>query len=101
MRQSFQTKLEESNDMIIRDPLSIDWLSFPWENGYTLYRLTSTDIIKPYFISINNYGVNDYEDILLLLNNIEDIFECIPEKQIKIPDLTELKSWLSKMQTSS
>lgn len=101
MRNNFQTKLDESNDMIIRDPLSIDWLSFPWANGYTLYRLTSTDIVKPYFISLNNYGSTDYEDILLLLNNIEDIFECVPERQIKIPEITELKTWLSSMQVSN
>ena len=98
MRNLFQKKLKDDNNIVIRNPLSIDWGSFPYQAGYTLYKLTDFDIVKPYLISLNAYGTVDFEDIILLLNNIEDIFECIPGKEIKLPNLNELKSWLAQYQ---
>lgn len=101
MRHLFQKKLDSTNDIVIRDPLSIDWSSFPYNLGYTTYKLTDLDIIKPYHISYNVYQSIDYEDILLLLNNIENIFDCVVGKEIKIPNLQELKLWLAKYQTQA
>ncbi len=101
MRNLFQAKLDTTNNIVIRNPLSIDWSSFPYESGFTLHNLTDLNIIKPYTISLEYYGSTNYEDILLLLNNIENIFDCVPEKEIKIPNFQELKTWLSQYQAQA
>lgn len=101
MRNQFQTILSDTvNNLVIRDPLSIDWASFPWDNGYTTHIISSVEIIKPYKISLAYYSSVDYEDVILLLNKIENIFDVSPEKEIWIPDFTELKKWLSERQSA-
>lgn len=86
--------LDTSNDTIIYDPISIDWSTFLWNEGYYTHRMSRHDILKPYYISFTYYGTSIYEDIILLLNNIEHVWDLIPEQEIRIPKLSELQKFL-------
>lgn len=101
MRQLFQKIWDTTTDnLVIRNPSSIDWTSFPWNEGYTIHKISAIEIIKPYKISLQYYQTVDYEDIILLLNRIENIYEVVPEKELWIPNINELKTWLSARQVS-
>jgi hypothetical protein len=94
MREQVQTVLEESNDVTILNPLSINWSSYKWEEGYFPHKLNIHEILKPYMISFNYYGTVEYEDALLALNGIADIFELKPGAEIRIPKINELKFFI-------
>lgn len=79
---------------IIYDSMSVDFSKFDWSKGYYNHILTQKEIEKPYLISVQYYGEILFEDIILLLNNISDIFECVPGSQLKIPKLNDLKLFL-------
>ena len=51
--------------------------------------------MKPYYISYAYYGTTKYTDIILLLNNIMDIFETVPETILYIPKLEDLKKFIA------
>jgi hypothetical protein len=94
MREKVQSTLDITNNITIKDPTSILWSSFKWTNGYFSHKITKKEIERPYLISYAYYGIVDYWDIILLLNNISDIFEVIPESEIFIPKLVDLKTFI-------
>ena len=94
MREKVMSLLDDTDNIIILDPSSIDWSTFPWTNGYISHRITRFEIMKPYLISSAYYGTTAYEDVILLLNNIDDIFEVIPEQEIRVPQLQDLKTFI-------
>lgn len=95
MREQLQQILDESNGRIMRDSTSIDWSSFRWNNGFFTHKITKTEIMKPYYISYAYYGTTKYTDIILLLNNIMDIFEVVPETILYIPKIEDLKKFIA------
>lgn len=99
MSRYFYMSLLESNNPVevnVYDPLSLDFSDFPWKNGWEEYRVQDADIRKFYRVSQMYYGTPEYEDILLLINNIADPFELIPGTIVFIPEFNELKSYLLK-----
>jgi len=96
MRYKLQNIITEENDITIYNPLSIDWSTFEWNNGYKSHKLTQDEILKTWMISYKYYRTVIYEDIILLLNKIADIHEVPVGTEILIPDLAELKSFIIK-----
>jgi len=95
MREKVQTILYTSPDGdVIRDSTSIDWRKFEWTNGYYIHKVTKKEMQKPYLIAAAYYGDLEYEDIILLLNNVEDPFEMVPESEIYIPKLEDVKKFI-------
>lgn len=94
MREKVQSILDSTNNTIIFDPCSIKWGSFKWTNGWYKHYVSSIEIEKPYLISYKYYGIVDYWDIILLLNNVKDIFEVVPESIFYIPKLDDLKTFI-------
>lgn len=45
-------------------------------------------------ISYAYYGKVDYEDMILLVNNIDDPFALVPGTEIYIPTLANLQSFI-------
>ena len=85
----------EDSNVTIYDPTSIDWTSFKWKNGYYTHIVSELDIIKPYMI-LYKYDMSiEYEDAILLLNNIEFIWDLAPGSKLKIPKIDDLKSFIS------
>jgi hypothetical protein len=76
------------------DPLTLDCSSFSWINGYYPHKVTKVEISKPYLISYAYYGTVDYEDLILLLNNVTNPFEMVPGKELRIPKLEDLQSFI-------
>ncbi len=87
-------KIINTEPEIVYDPMSVNFSTFKWTNGYYNHRLTQREIEKPYLISLAYYGTVEYEDIILLVNNIPDIFDTPVGVQIKIPKLDDLKQFL-------
>lgn len=87
---------DKEKNLTIYDSQSIDWLSFNWSNGYYPHKISSIEIQKPYLISYAYYGTVEYEDVILLLNGIEDPFELIPGKELMIPKVDDLKTFILK-----
>jgi len=98
MRELVYDILQEDSDMTIYDSRSVDWNLFTYNSGFDLYKITKDDIYKSYLISVKYYDTIDYDDIILLLNNIEDIFEVVPGTEIKIPKLVDLKNFINLYQ---
>jgi hypothetical protein len=98
MRNSLMSVLLEDVEkgITLYDPLSIDFKKFTWPSGYYPHKISKTEIAKPYLISYAYYGTVDYEDIILLLNNIEDPFEMVPGKELRIPKLVDLEAFILK-----
>jgi hypothetical protein len=86
----------ETDPELIYDPTSVDFSKFEWTGGFYNHRLTQFEIEKPYLISLQYYGDISYEDIILLLNNISDIFEVPIGTLIKVPKIEDITSFLLK-----
>jgi hypothetical protein len=84
----------ETDPETIYNPMSVDFSNFKFTNGYYNHRLTQYEIEKPYLLSLQYYGEVTYEDIILLLNNIPDIFEVPVGTQVKIPKLQDIQTFL-------
>ena len=80
--------------VFVYDPFSLNLSDFKWQNGFQKYVVQEKDVYKFYRVSESFYGTAEYEDIILLINNIEDPFDLTPGAVIFLPDLTELKSYL-------
>lgn len=94
LRYTMSSILEEINDITIYDPTTLDVSDFKFENGYYLYSLNQEDKIKPYRISYKYYGTVAYENLILLINNIKDIWELPIGTSLKIPKLEDLKTFI-------
>ena len=96
-RFSFLNIIDTINsiDVDIYD-LQIPWHKFPYYSGYTLHYISQEDIIKTENIPYKHYKNTDYDDIIMLLNNIDDPFNIPLGLQIKIPDKTELDKWIKE-----
>lgn len=94
MREKVQSILDETDNIVIKDPTSIQWESFPWTNGYYKHYISKTEIERPYMISYTYYGSVEYWDIILILNNIEDIFEVVPYSELYLPKLVDIKQFI-------
>ncbi len=94
MRYKLMNILDESTDNKIYDPTSIDCSKFLWSQGYYKHYVSEFDILKPYNISYAYYGDVQYEDIILLLNNIENVWDIYPGAMLMIPKLDELNSFV-------
>jgi len=94
MREQLYNNLYTDDYRIIKDPTTVDWRLFRWDNGYFIHHITVSEIFKPYLISWSYYGTIEYEDLILLLNNIQNPFDIIPEQTIYIPKLEDLKAFI-------
>jgi hypothetical protein len=95
VRYNLYSVLEENDGITIFDPCEDRIASFLLSNGYHRHILSKTDILKPYMISYAYYGVTDYTDLILLLNNIDDISFLYPGAEIYVPTLQNIKEFLS------
>ena len=91
-----QIQVADGTGTWIYDPTSVDFSQFQWTNGYIKHYITPLEISKPYLISYSYYGAIDYEDIILLVNNIANIFDVVPGMEIKIPNATDIKNFILK-----
>lgn len=94
MRESLYDTIEEL-DVTIYDSRSIKWSTFTFDNGYYKHRITEYEILRPYLISSQYYGNVNYEDIILLINNIQDPFEIVVGTEIKIPKIEDIRSFIA------
>jgi hypothetical protein len=94
MRDKVQAILDSTNGEIIRDSTSISWKNFPWTNGFFKHKISKTEIEKPYLISYIYYGSVEYWDIILLVNNIEDVFEIVPFSELFIPKFEDIQQFI-------
>lgn len=95
MRETIYSTIDTEQDSIVAfDSMSCDFSTFLWENGYYAHKITSFEILKPYLISLAYYGTVIYEDMILLVNNIDDIFNVYPGAELKIPKLDDLKKFI-------
>jgi len=84
MRDLVLQKFEKTHGITPLDSTSIDWLKFFWGN-YSIHTLSADEIYRFYLVAEKYYDDSNYEDILLLLNNIHSIFELRAGTEIKIP----------------
>ena len=94
LRHTLMSLLSTAQDVDIYDPTSIDWRTFSWSGGYYTHSLSENEILKPYLISYAYYETVAYEEIILLLNGVEDIWAVVPGTEIRIPKLGDLRNFL-------
>lgn len=94
MRETLFKVLEQTTDYTIFNSASVNWSAFPWTNGYYSHKISQLEIERPYLLSVYYYGTIEYEDIILLLNNISDIFDVVPGSEFKIPKIEDVKKFL-------
>lgn len=83
-----------TNNIQVYDPLTVDWSKFQWKNGFYIHKITIKEIEKPYLISYAYYKNIEYEDIILLVNNIQNVWEVVPGKELKIPKIDDIKNFI-------
>ena len=86
--------LDSSNDVTIYNPLSIDWSKFKFYNGYYTHLLTQLEIEQFWTISYAYYGDIKFEEIILILNGIEDLFDLEPGANLIIPKEEDLREFI-------
>lgn len=94
MRELVYNVLQDDSNVTIYDSRSLNWSTFKFSSKFKRHTLTKDEILRPYLVSANYYGTIDYEDILLILNNIEDIFDVIAGTEIIIPDKQEIDDFI-------
>lgn len=90
MRYRTMSIFDESNNNIIYDPTSIDWKQFGWTQGYYKHYVSNQEIVRPYLIAYEYFSDVNYEDVILLLNGIEHVWDLFPGCILKIPKRDEL-----------
>lgn len=96
MRYNILEKDESQNDIDIYKPTSVKWEDFAFTNGFRKHIITNSEIMKPYLISYKYFSTVDYEDLILLINGISDIFEILPGTEIKIPFQEDVNAFILK-----
>lgn len=96
MRYELLEKNKTENGIDIFKPASIPWTEFEFSTGYRKHIITRNEIIKFYLVSFKYFSTVDYEDLLLLINNISDIFTILPGTEIKIPYLDDINNFILK-----
>jgi len=96
MRYKILKKITTKNGIDIYDPTSVKWKEFKFTNGYKKHIVSKNEILKPYMISYDYYGSVDYDDIILLINGIDNIFEFEPGIEIKIPYIQDIEDFILK-----
>ena len=94
MRHKVMNILDETNNIIIYDPTSINWNDFTYPNGYYKHQVSSAELVKPYLIAHAYYGDVDYEDIILILNKIEYAYDIVPETELKLPKKADIDAFI-------
>ena len=96
MKEKLYSILETNNGVDIFDSQTVDWSKFDYTNGWTIHNVSKDELLRFYLISASYYGTVEYEDVLLLLNNIVDPFEMVIGSEIKIPKIEDLKNFIYK-----
>ncbi len=94
LRHTMMSILDDTTEDIIRDPSSLDVSKFKFVNGYFQHTLSKRDKERPDKISFTYYGTVVYENILLLINNVVDIWELPVGTKLKIPKLEDLQNFI-------
>lgn len=95
MRENVLTPYSINNfDFDINNPISVDWSKFMWTKEITKHMLTEEEIYRFYLVPEFYYDNTGYEDILLILNNITNIFDLLPGTYINIPSKDNIDNFL-------
>jgi hypothetical protein len=86
--------LDDTTENIIRDPASLDVSTFKFTNGYFKHVLTQREKERPDKISFQYYGSVAYENLILLINNVVDVWELPVGTKLRIPKLEDLKTFI-------
>ncbi len=95
MRYKVQNVISIENNVTIYDSESIDWNTFTWENGYFKHILKQEEVLKFYMVSYQYYDTVEYEDVILLLNNIANSFDLVRGSIIKIPKKKDIDDFIT------
>lgn len=101
MRETILPELTTIEDISVLDPLAIKWSDFSYPNGYFEHNVKKHEVDKPYLISYNYYGTVIYDDIILLINNVEDVFALRPGTVLRIPKIEDLKDFILKQKSKA
>jgi len=94
MISKIYNKLQNDSDYVILDTRSVKWGDFKFTNGFTKHYISQEELLKPYLISFRYYNTAEYEDEILLVNNIQDPYEVVAGSELKIPALDDLKQFI-------
>ena len=94
MRSQAQNLILDNNEYQIRNPLSVNWKLFRWSNGYFKHYLTHNEIYRFELVPKYYWGTARYWDIILLLNDIPNIFDLYPGTEIWVPKLQDVEKFL-------
>lgn len=94
MRFEILTKDQLENEIQFYDLASIQWSNFKFEDGYTPYYLTQTDVDRAWIPAFSFLGDPEFEDIIWLINGIVNPFELAPGQMLKIPNPSEVERFI-------
>lgn len=94
MNAKIYSKLVNTSADVIINSRSLKWGDFEFTNGYTKHYISDAELLKPYLISYTYYNTTEYEDEILLINNIKDPYEVVPGTEIKIPKVGDIQQFI-------
>jgi len=96
MRYNLLEKNKTEYGIDIYKSTTIPWNEFEFSKGYKKHILTVNEVLKFYLVSWKYFSTVDYEDLLLLINGIDDIFTVLPGTEIKIPYYDDINAFIIK-----
>lgn len=86
--------IQDQDDLTIYNPTSIDFSTFEFTNGYVQHKISQKEIDRPDLLSFIYYGTGTYAYFILRVNSIYDLENVVPGSVIKIPDISDIKSFI-------
>lgn len=97
-RYEAYTFLEQSEDVDIYDPFSVNWSTFEFPAGTVRESFLAEDLEHPDNVGIRNGVPSIYWDVLLLINGIEDPFEIQVGQAVLVPPLDSIVDFIGRYQ---
>lgn len=93
------TTIEEGIE--IYDLLSVDWRSERLVEGADRIRTTKRESVRGYLLADAVYGIPEYFDLLVFVNNITDPLKLGPNQELSIPKEPQVKDFVLKQLQSA
>jgi|LSPZ01.1.fsa_nt_gi hypothetical protein len=95
------SNVKDIDDEAFPDVLSVDYLNTQFTELPKFTEVTQPDIERFWLFMYNYYGNCDYDDLLLMINNVPYVTCLQPGDPIYLPKLSDIESFNEQKQAGS
>ena len=94
VRYNLYKIIQREHDIDIRDVANNIWSKFEFLNGYYTHVVTLDETQRSYLISEKWFSSVEFDDLILIINNIENPFTLRPKQVLKIPKEVDIRKFI-------